>query len=227
MKRILLLLISFFCFVNLSYGQMISGGISNTLGEGVSDVVVTLTEDTVTYQLTTQADGVYGFVSNPNINGVITVDKPTDNYGILNGVTPFDLALMTIHIIGDNLIDDPYRFMAADINNDGNITNLDILEIKQVMLLIDSVFTGANNWKFVRADHEFDDPLHPTLNPENTTANEFDVANGSMEPNFIGIKTGDVNNSSIPNSFGNGGGEVEVIVDKLFWQLKFFFNLLN
>ena len=54
---------------------------------------------------------------------MLTASK-NDDY--LNGVSTLDLLLIQRHILGIETLDDPYKFIAADVNNDQEITATDL-----------------------------------------------------------------------------------------------------
>lgn len=66
-----------------------------------------------------------------------------------NGVTSFDLVLISKHILGLEPFTDPYNFIAADANNSGSITTFDITTIRKVILGIEDNFPGDRSWRFV------------------------------------------------------------------------------
>jgi len=68
-------------------------------------------------------------------NGAFNMNLPTyENYEItplkdddyLNGVSTYDIVLISKHILGVEALDSPYKIIAADINKSGNVSTLDI-----------------------------------------------------------------------------------------------------
>ena len=49
----------------------------------------------------------------------------TEDY--LNGISTLDLVLIQRHILGQQLLDSPYKMIAADVNNDDKITAVDLV----------------------------------------------------------------------------------------------------
>jgi hypothetical protein len=126
---------------------------------------------------------------------------PFRNDDPLNGVSTYDLVLISKHILGITPLGSPYKLIAADANANGSVTTFDIVELRKLILGIDTVFAHNTSWRFVPAGFVFPNPAVPsqTVFPENL------VAQVQISPvaglDFIGIKTGDVNGSVIP--FGN------------------------
>jgi hypothetical protein len=74
-------------------------------------------------------------LSNLTAGGDYTVTPVLDaNY--LNGVSTFDLVLIQRHILGVQLLDSPYKMIAADANNSQTITTSDIIMLRRLILSI-------------------------------------------------------------------------------------------
>jgi hypothetical protein len=102
----------------------------------------------------------------------------------LNGVTTFDLVLISKHILGTEIFDNPYKLIAADANNSGTITALDLVTLRSLILYIIDDFPSGQSWVF-------DPPFHVVNHNQN------------INYEFIGIKLGDVNGTANPNDFQN------------------------
>ena len=77
----------------------------------------------------TGAAGEYGFPGLPlGGNYVVTPSKDADP---LNGVTTYDLVLISKHILGIEALPSPYKMIAADINNSGSISTIDMVELRK------------------------------------------------------------------------------------------------
>ncbi len=145
---------------------------------------------------TTTFDGNYAFYNLP-FGGDYSV-VPAKNTEPLNGVTTFDLVLIQKHILGTKLLESPYKMIAADINNSGSITTLDLLEMRKLILFLVPNFPNNSSWRFIDADFEFPNADNPfeTAFPEYKSFNNLP---NSEIVNFIGVKVGDVNGSANPN----------------------------
>ncbi len=117
----------------------------------------------------------------------------------MNGVTTFDLVLMSKHILGITLLDSPYKIIAADANHSNSITTFDLVQIRRLILGIDETFPNNTSWRFVDAGFVFPDPTNPflTIFPEDIAINEMDE--DAVANDFVGVKIGDVNSSAISN----------------------------
>ena len=121
----------------------------------------------------------------------------------LNGVTTYDLVLMSKHILGIEPFDSPYKMIAADGNKSGSITTFDIVEFRKLILGIYNEMPSNTSWRFVDKDYTFPNALNPfqELFPETKSVQDMQMAN--LDNNFVGVKIGDVNNTVVPNALVN------------------------
>ena len=125
----------------------------------------------------------------------------------LAGITTFDLALLSRHVLGIQLITSPYKLIAADVNKDGSIDGADMLFIRRLILHVDTVFRHVPHWIFIPKTYTI-----PAILPKLDSipqAYYFNAYSSSL-PNpfeFITIKMGDINNSfRDTTSFSNALG---------------------
>lgn len=170
---------------------MLAGTVATEFGFGVEQVMMDVnngantvySDDNGQYEVEVEAGGDY------SISALLDEDPE-------NGVTTFDLVLISQHILGINELDSPYKMIAADANNSGSISTLDLVTIRRVILQIDENFQNNTSWRFVDAAHDFTDPTNPwaTVFPELVSFNN--VAGDIMDADFVAVKIGDVNGSA-------------------------------
>ncbi|MBK7410672.1 MAG: hypothetical protein IPJ40_23035 [Saprospirales bacterium] len=78
-----------------------------------------------------------------------------------NGVTTYDLVLISRHILGIQPLDSPYKMIAADANKSNSVTTLDMVHIRKVILQIEPGFPNNTSWRFVDKDYVFPNPSNP------------------------------------------------------------------
>ncbi len=182
----------------------IAGAIRTEVGTNVEKVNVNLTGATVIPVLT-GATGAFQFGSLPSGGNVSVV--PQKNLDPLNGVSTFDIVKINRHILGSELLNSPYKMIAADVNRSGRITTLDIVDLRQLILQRIPNFNNNTSWRFVEKKYVFSDPSNPFADafPEICAMNPL---SGSM-PNvdFVAIKVGDVNGDAQANSLTGGSTE--------------------
>ena len=142
------------------------------------------------YEQSTGSDGFFNFEL--PYGGDYSI-APNLDVEASNGVTTFDMVLITQHILGMNELDTPYQLIAADANNSNSITTLDLVSIRMVILQMTDGFPNNTSWRFVDADHVFADPASPWGFPEVVNYNNIDTDYPNTD--FIGVKVGDVNGS--------------------------------
>jgi len=125
----------------------------------------------------------------------ITTATPCKDDDHLNGITTFDVLLLSLHIIGVQTLDSPYKLIAADINNDGNITTFDVVQLRQLILNIIPKFPSNTSWRFVDKNFEFTNPENPWSGPFPETISDGSLNSFPTTEDFIGIKIGDLNDS--------------------------------
>lgn len=150
--------------------------------------------DTLT--ATTATEGTFSFpVAGPQDSLWIT---PVRNDDAVNGITTFDIILLRRHILNISQLDSPYKLLAADVNNSGSITTLDMIIIQRIILGTETAFTAVPSWRFIPANYVFPDPANPFGAFPPATGYLFVFSNPVAEIRFIGIKSGDLNGSANP-----------------------------
>ncbi len=121
----------------------------------------------------------------------------------LNGVSTYDLVLISRHILGLSPLATPYQMIAADANRSGSITTYDIVELRKLILGIYTELPNSTSWRFVDKAYVFPNPNNPfqAIFPENKTVAEVHAS--SMADDFVALKVGDVNNNALANSYMN------------------------
>ncbi|MFN5787147.1 MAG: T9SS type A sorting domain-containing protein, partial [Bacteroidota bacterium] len=146
------------------------------------------------------ATGVNGlFIFNNLTAGADYTVTPSLNKGFLNGVSTFDLVLISKHILGVQPLNTPYKLIAADVNNSKSVTTLDLIQLRKLILNIDATFANNSSWRFVDASYTFPNASNPWAASFPEVKNVNDLV-GSLSANFVAIKVGDVNGNAIANS---------------------------
>ncbi len=195
-----------FCFVRLRIDDnadvcpdvevgaaLIAGELRTSEGHMIESAEVRLGESRVHI---TGVEGKYAFEeldmeSTYQISGYRN-DNP------LNGVSTLDLVIIQRHILANKLLDDPYKVIAADVNGDGRVSAIDLIEIRQLLLGKLTNFRNSPSWRFVNASQTFANTNRPWPFIEHIM---IDPLRENMEDqDFIGVKIGDVSGNAIANS---------------------------
>jgi hypothetical protein len=197
-----------FCIINLlvqdnmgacssSNVQTVAGSITDGNDEGVADVQVDLS-GSGSFSVSTDQNGAYLFAGVPAGGDYTLTPQLNDNHG--NGVTTFDIVLVMRHILSVELLDTPYKIIAADANRSGAVTTSDMVAMRKVILQLEPTFPNNTSWRFVDKSFVFANPQNPFVSgfPEVISINNLDV--DELFADFVAIKVGDVNGSATPNA---------------------------
>jgi len=120
--------------INCGMGS-IGGIIENEEGGKVENVEVDVTGMAMNM---TDSDGSYLFEDlMPGNNYTVTPEKDINP---TNGVTTYDLVLISQHILGVADLASPYKIIAADANQSGSVTTLDLVELRSLILQVYTEF---------------------------------------------------------------------------------------
>ncbi len=186
-----------------SPGVVISGNIVTEAGVQIEDVEV---YDSTTFTTSTDFNGNYEFP--PATPGNSFHIEPHKNINHVNGVTSFDLALIQQHIVGNILLDSPYKIIAADINKSNSVSAFDLFLAQQVIINVVDTFPDNESWRFIPANFVFQDPTNPFLTPFPEHIELLNLDTTPPSQNFIAIKVGDVNHTALPNLFDGGNNSL-------------------
>lgn len=125
----------------------------------------------------------------------------TKDHSPLNGVSTFDLVLISKHILGLEPFDAPWKMLAADVNNSGSITTFDVVELRKLILGLYDKLPNVPSWRFIPDDYVFPVPSNPfaATVPAIISVSNFNGAS-PVEHTFLGYKLGDVNGTAIPSA---------------------------
>ncbi len=180
---------------------VVTGGtITNENDHALTGVHVSL-GGTVSASTTTQSGGTYQF--NGLVYGGDYTVVPSKDDVPLNGVTTFDLVLISKHILGTQPLATPYKLIAADANNSKTITTFDLVELRKLILFMYDHLPNNTSWRFVRKGFVFPNPTNPWQTTFPELVNMNDLAGSQLDMNFIGVKVGDVNGSAAPGLTGS------------------------
>lgn len=186
-----------FCVAGLETFE-ISGRITTDSDEGIEDVAIRL--DGTDNIAVTEDEGMYNFAN----LGVGSTFSVIPNYDVnpVNGVSTLDLILIQKHILGLEMIESPYKLVAGDVNNSGDLSAADLISLRKLILGKNDNFPNNTSWRFIDADHQFVQQDNPWANaiPE---LYQISSLTADMDVDFVGVKVGDVNSSVVMSSNNN------------------------
>jgi hypothetical protein len=188
------------------------GDIETEEEEWIDDVQVNLTPDDTGLPtfVTHTIEGRYQFGEIPfGIDCMVSAEKDGDD---LNGVNTYDLILIQKHILGLQILDSYYKYIAADANDDDRISALDIIDLRKLILGIYDDLPDNESWRFADANYDFAEGIWNY--PEEVIVQPVPFPEIGVD--FTGIKIGDVDGSvqanvnNVTEERGKGLLELEI-----------------
>ncbi|MBK9721361.1 MAG: T9SS type A sorting domain-containing protein [Saprospiraceae bacterium] len=163
-------------------------------------------------QVVTKVDGQYLFGDlDPNSYSV----KFSRNDNHSNGVSTADIVKIQRHILGIEILNSPYKLIAADVNANSTITAADITEIRRLVLGINSKFTKVESWTFIPKSYVFPNVLAPWYAPREASLTIS--KDERFVENFVAVKMGDVNDNArahnVAGSSSRNNGKLHFEID--------------
>ncbi|MFM9951588.1 MAG: hypothetical protein ACKV1O_26885 [Saprospiraceae bacterium] len=174
----------------------ITGFVGTEQNLAIAGVIVTLTTPDTTLTDTTGIDGFYHFAE-LQAGGTYSLALRKNSGLLTNGVTTSDIIRIRKSILAIESLAGPYKIFAADVNASGELSTTDIIHLSRAILALSNSFPGVESWQFFPADFVFGNAQSPLAE---TVPMPYVVENLSAEDitdiSFIGIKSGDVNDSA-------------------------------
>ncbi|HLP93964.1 MAG TPA: SdrD B-like domain-containing protein [Saprospiraceae bacterium] len=182
----------------------VAGVLKTEMTDGVEEATVNVNGTSTfappySYFDITNQEGTFELMNNVPIDATFTIAPEKDD-NPLNGVTTYDLVLISKHILGLEPFNSPYKMIAADANKSGSITTFDVVELRKLVLGIYTELPNNTSWRFVDKGFVFPNANNPfqTVFPE--TISVANAMSHQLGEDFVGVKIGDVNNSVVANA---------------------------
>ena len=182
----------------------LGGDILTPGGVGITQTEVNLT-GTATNATQTNDSGDFIFQDMESGDYIITPRKDDD---LTNGVTTLDIYFLQRHLLGLSPITDPYMLIAADVNNDGTISTIDMIIMRSAILGLTNEFPNNTSWRFFDASVSLAgmNVMEAQL-PESIVLEDLTQCTDNLD--FVGVKIGDLNSSTVVDPTGNDTGLIE------------------
>jgi uncharacterized repeat protein (TIGR01451 family) len=177
----------------LEEDQIAFGGeIKTEIGFPIDSVTLrVLSTENLSNPTFTDQDGTYvSEVVSTGFNYEIQPSKEDDPFP---GVSTLDMLFTQRHILRIELLETPHKIIAADVSGNQELSIVDIINMRQLILgVIDEWNTGLA-WNFVDADFNFFDVENPW--PFADAISKRDQELSDCNADFVAIRIGDVDNS--------------------------------
>ncbi len=140
----------------------------------------------------TDAEGRYAFSDlDPDLSATITATKADE---VTNGLSVMDILLIQQHILGRSEITDAYEYLAADFNEDQRVTSQDIIQLRRVILGMDTQLPAGREWLFLPTDVAMELPeVYPLIESYSLVPAEV---GSQIALDFIGVRIGDLDGNA-------------------------------
>lgn len=109
-------------------------------------------------------------------------------------VTAYDRGLVQGFVLDPTTLTSPYKIIAADVNKDGDVNNLDLLFMQQFILGQRNEFPNNNFWRFLDRSYTFRNPAAPFGEDFREVVNITNMPTNA-QANFTALLVGDVSAS--------------------------------
>jgi hypothetical protein len=179
------------------------GALKTEMTEGVEEAIVSIDGTSTfappyTYFDLSDSVGIYAVTNSIPLAATFVIAPEKDD-NPLNGVTTYDLVLISKHILGIEPLNSPYKMIAADANKSGSVTTFDIVELRKLILGIYTELPNNTSWRFVDKAFVFPNTNNPFQTAFPETISVADAMATQVGEDFVGVKIGDVNSTAIAN----------------------------
>lgn len=168
----------------------LSGKIETVNGTPLKEISIIAIDTSASEKvIQSDANGEFELSLSKDVSYTFSLEKEDE---VLNGLTAFDIILVSKHILGLTKFDSPFQYIAADMNYSGSITAFDMVKMRQLILGIITP-SSERNWQFVDSELSLDEILETTngfIKPLN-----INTSADKIHLNLTGVKMGDLNGS--------------------------------
>jgi hypothetical protein len=212
----------------------ITGSIKTAKGKSVNQVTVGLSGFTSSSGQTNE-NGLFS-IQNISTGGPYIL-KPVSPNDFKNGVSTLDLVLLQRQLLQGQTLKSPLQLLAADIDNSGNISIRDLLELRKLVINLSSKFEKNTSWRFIPTHFIFPDSSNPWESPFPEEIN-FPAISKDTAGSFTAVKIGDLSGDAPLNQVPGIQFRKEVSPWPLYYSVSenptngefmvsFFFNEKN
>jgi Secretion system C-terminal sorting domain len=106
--------------------------------------------------------------------------------------------LIQKHILGVLPLNSAYKVIAADVDRSNDVSAIDLVELRKLILTIYDKLPNNTSWRFVPKAYNFNNTANPWGFPEKIDITG--LTKDELNRDFVGVKIGDVNGTVVPHS---------------------------
>ncbi|HRI01250.1 MAG TPA: T9SS type A sorting domain-containing protein [Saprospiraceae bacterium] len=172
-----------------NFAHEIYGIIKSSKSEALQDVQIFLKGSTIE-EYSSDVNGEYRMgKKQAQFNGLI---EPVKSDDMLNGVSTADIVMIQKHLLGLQEFNNPFQYIAADVNLSKSVTTKDIADIRKLILGIDTKFEHAKSWRFLDASYQFQS-VNNCLYENWQETYRINQLSSDLKMDFVAVKLGDLN----------------------------------
>ena len=168
----------------------VSGSARTEANAVVNNVTVSTSVNGAAVGSATATNGTFNISMAPAANVQVRAAK-NNNDDAAQGVTTFDIAKMSQHVLDIEKFTSPYQMIAADVDKSGEIDATDMLHTRRFILKITPSLPGGN-FRFIDKAYTFRNAANPFGEDFPEVVN-IATLNANTAANFVAVKLGDVN----------------------------------
>lgn len=177
-------------------GGTLSGNITNPEGIPMEQTLVSILEMPGASYVT-GPDGQFSFNgANPKQTYTIVPEK---NIHPLNGVNTYDIVLLQKHLLGLKPLSDPWKVLAADVNQSRSLSVVDAVLMRKLILHLIPAFDAVPSWRLIPKNWMI--PSTGILSADSIPCMSHTKAGEPSD--FIAVKSGDLDGNALPGQFQN------------------------
>lgn len=136
--------------------------------------------------------GIFRFDSLPFMNKMVLLYADYSDNLHKQYINGKDVEALTKHLLGELSFDHPYQYLAADINEDGEVNIEDMTILLQYVTGQIAVLPGDNSWYIFDSGQIFDQPADILIQELNRIIRFDSLAGQDKKPGFIAVRKGDL-----------------------------------
>ena len=170
----------------------VAGGARTEANAVVNNITVSASANGAAISSADVLNGAFS-LSVPAATNVQVRAAKNNNDDAASGVTTFDIAKVSQHVLDIEKLATPYKLIAGDVDKSGEIDATDMLHMRRFILKITPALPGGN-FRFVDKAYSFRNAANP-FGEDFPEVVSIATLTSNASANFVAVKLGDVNDS--------------------------------
>jgi hypothetical protein len=119
--------------------------------------------------------------------------RPERNTDVLNGVSTYDISIISRYLLGLEPAKSPYQLIAMDVDRSGEVDGADMIIIRNLILRKITSFPNNTAWRFIPQSYVFKNPANPFAEDFPEILSFSNASKSVSNADFVAVKIGDGN----------------------------------